>query len=61
MATAGEILGILDRCCSAYTFPMLDNGYIYPAASRLSIHHAPDNWALVFEFFGFSPRATRPS
>jgi hypothetical protein len=39
---------------------MLDNGYIYPAASRLSVYHSADNWALVFELFGFSPRAGLP-
>jgi hypothetical protein len=60
MASAAEILSILDQCCASYTFPMLDNGYIYPAAHRLSVHHAPDNWALVFELFGYSPRAGLP-
>ncbi len=60
MATQFEILRILDKCCLAYTFPMFDNGYIYPAASRLSAYHSPDNWALVFELFGFSPRAGLP-
>src|SRR5690606_6139407 len=60
MASATEILRILDQCCESYTFPMLDNGYVYPAASRLSTHHASDNWALVFELFGYSPRAGAP-
>src|SRR5262245_36002881 len=60
MATHEEILSIFDRCCAAYTFPMLDNGYVYPAASRLSAHYSPDNWGLVFELFGFSPRAGLP-
>jgi hypothetical protein len=54
------ILGILDRCCDAYTFPMLDNGYVYPAATRLSLFRSPDDWALVIEVFGFSPRAGLP-
>ena len=26
-----EILSILDDCCDAFTFPMLDNGYVYLA------------------------------
>lgn len=39
---------------------MLDNGYVYPAATRLSAFHAPDNWALVIEVFGYSPRVGEP-
>jgi hypothetical protein len=54
------ILGVLDRCCDAYTFPMLDNGYVYPAATRLSLFRSPEDWALVIEVFGFSPRAGLP-
>lgn len=60
MTSASEILSIWDQCCASYTFPMLDNGYVYPAASRLSVHWSPENWALVFELFGYSPRARRP-
>jgi len=33
-----EILSILDDCCDAFTFPMLDNGYVYLAATRLSLY-----------------------
>lgn len=55
-----QILAILDACCAAYTFPMLDNGYVYLAASRLSAFHSPTNWALVIEIFGYSPRAGIP-
>jgi hypothetical protein len=60
MMTADQILKILDECCSAYTFPMLDNGYVFLAAPRLSLHRSPQDWALVIEIFGFSPRAGRP-
>jgi hypothetical protein len=55
-----HILSVLDRCCDAYTFPMLDNGYVYPAATRLSLHRSMTNWAMVIEVFGFSPRAGLP-
>lgn len=55
-----RILRILDRCCENFTFPMLDNGYFYLAASRLSLFRSPLDWALVFERFGFSPRAGFP-
>jgi len=57
---AGHILTILDACCHSATFPMLDNGYVYLAASRLSLHRSTTDWALVIEVFGFSPRAGSP-
>jgi hypothetical protein len=56
----GEILSILDRCCDAFTFPMLDNGYVYLAATRLSLYRSHADWAMVIEVFGFSPRAGMP-
>ncbi len=60
MFDAEEILSILDRCCDAYSFPMLDNGYIYLAATRLSLYRSPTDWGLAIEVFGFSPRAGLP-
>jgi hypothetical protein len=57
---ANHILAILDACCDAFSFPMLDNGYVYLAASRLSLHRSITDWALVIEVFGFSPRAGFP-
>jgi len=60
MMTADQILKILDDCCGTFTFPMLDNGYVYLAATRLSLFRSPQDWALVFEIFGFSPRAGTP-
>ncbi len=44
----------------AFTFPMLDNGYVYLAATRLSVFRSPEDWALVIEVFGFSPRGGTP-
>jgi hypothetical protein len=55
-----HILKILDECCEAFTFPMLDNGYVYPAASRLSLFRSDLDWAIVVEVFGFSPRSGLP-
>jgi len=46
------ILAILDRCCDRNTFPMLDNGYVYLAATRLSLFRSPDDWAIAIEVFG---------
>jgi hypothetical protein len=54
------ILSILDRCCDSFTFPMLDNGYVYLAATRLSLYRSKMDWAVVIEVFGFSPRAGLP-
>ncbi|MEO8586682.1 MAG: hypothetical protein ABI584_11015 [Acidobacteriota bacterium] len=55
-----QILAILDACCETFTFPMLDNGYVYLAASRLSLFHSTTDWALVIEIFGYSPRGDNP-
>src|SRR3954453_1432038 len=55
-----QILSILDRCCDAFKFPMLDNGYVYLAATRLSLYRSATDWAMVIEVFGFSPRSGIP-
>jgi hypothetical protein len=60
VANPDDILSVLDRCCGAFTFPMLDNGYFYLAATRLSLYQSTSDWAMVFELFGFSPRAGLP-
>jgi hypothetical protein len=63
--TSGEpnadfILEVLDQCAASYAFPMLDNGYVYLAATRLSLHRSRTDWAMVFEVFGFMPSAGFP-
>lgn len=57
---AKEILSILDKCCENFSFPMLDNGYVYPAATRLTLYRSAQDWAIVIEVFGFSPRSGMP-
>jgi hypothetical protein len=54
------VLKVLDRCAAAFTFPVLDNGYVYLAATRLTLHRSAEDWAIVIEVFGFSPRAGLP-
>lgn len=54
------ILSVLDDCCDAFTFPMLDNGYVHLAATRLALFRSEEDWAMVIEVFGFSPRAGLP-
>lgn len=55
-----DILAAWDKCAEHFTFPMLDNGYVYPAATRLSLYRSPDDWGMVIEVFGFSPRSGLP-
>ena len=61
MPSADGIRRILDASAEAFVFPMLDNGYVYLAAARLSCFHGMDGWAVVFEVFGYSPREGIPS
>ncbi|MEJ7728493.1 MAG: hypothetical protein WKG00_04700 [Polyangiaceae bacterium] len=55
MASAKSILDVLDWAAASFRFPMLDNGYVYLAATRLSLFRSVADWALVVEVFGFSP------
>lgn len=56
-----EIFAILDEAAETCAFPRLDNGYFYLAATRLSLFRSEQDWALVIETFGYSPRAGLPS
>jgi hypothetical protein len=60
MNTTEEILAILDHGAEDGVFPMLDNPYVYLATTRLNLYRSEADWALVFEIFGFSPRAGMP-
>ena len=51
-----EILRQLDQCNSESTFPMLDNGYIYPAGTKLTAYRDAKRWVLIIEVIGFSYR-----
>jgi len=57
---AKDILTVWDECAKSFTFPMLDNGYFYLAATRLSLLRSAQDWAMVIEVFGFSPRSGLP-
>jgi hypothetical protein len=57
---SATILSVLDRCCRAFTFPALDNGYVSLAATRLALFRSSDDWAMTIEVFGFSPGAGPP-
>ncbi len=60
MHRASEILAILDACSEHGAFPVLDNGYVYLAAARLTAYRSERDWSLTVEVFGFSPRAGQP-
>lgn len=52
-----EILKQLDNCAKGSQFPMLDNGYIYLADTRMSVYASQRNWAIIIEVLGYNPRA----
>ena len=56
MIQADDILAQLDMCNSEYTFPMLDNGNLYPAGTKLTAYTDNKLWAIVIEAIGFSYR-----
>lgn len=55
-----NVLAVLDACAESFEFPMLDNGYVYLAKTRISLFRSIHDWAMVIEVFGFSPRAGAP-
>lgn len=57
MMSVPEILDQLDECAAAFTFPMLDNGYVYPADVRMSIFRSANEWLMIMEVLGtYTPR-----
>lgn len=50
--TAENILAQWDEQAAGFTFPMLDNGYVYLAATRLTAYRDEDRWAVVIEVLG---------
>ncbi|MES1241131.1 MAG: hypothetical protein ABUT39_05880 [Acidobacteriota bacterium] len=52
--SAEEILKQLDDCAEAYTFPVLDNAYVYPADTRMTLYRDEERWSLVIEVLGFN-------
>jgi hypothetical protein len=55
--TKEEILNQLDEHARGFTFPMLDNGYVYLADTRLSAYRNESGWALVIEIIGANYKA----
>ena len=55
--TEQEILSQLDDCAAESAFPMLDNGYVYPADVRLHAFGNPEKWAIVIDHLGYHYRS----
>jgi len=47
-----DILRQLDECADNFTFPILDNGYVYLVSSRLSAYRDSKNWVILIEVIG---------
>jgi hypothetical protein len=54
--TADEILAQLDACSAEFTFPMLDNGYIYHVDQRLTVYRNETAWLMMIEILGVNSR-----
>lgn len=54
--TTEEILSQLDECARQFSFPMLDNGYVYLGDTRMSAYRDNERWALVIEVLGYNLR-----
>jgi hypothetical protein len=52
--SASAILAQLNRCAEAFTFPTLDNAYVYPADTRMTLFRDEIRWAVVIEVLGFN-------
>ena len=55
--TQEQILHQLDLCAADFTCPILDNGYVYLGAVRLSAYRTDEYWALIVEQLGSDYRA----
>ena len=55
--TQSQIFSQLDACATDFTFPMLDNGYVYLVDVRLSAYRTERYWAMIIEILGSDFRA----
>lgn len=51
--SAKEILDVLDDCARAFTFPVMDNGYVYPAGTQLRAYADGSHWAISIQVLGY--------
>lgn len=54
--TEKEILDQLDAEAAAFTFPMLDNGYLYHAGQQLTLYRDAHRWAMLLEVIAWHNR-----
>jgi hypothetical protein len=50
--TPKSILEQLDLAASEFTFPMMDNGYVYPADVRMTVYRDTTRWLMNIEILG---------
>ncbi len=50
--TSRSILEQLDLAASEFTFPMMDNGYVYPADVRMTVYRDTTRWLMNIEILG---------
>jgi len=50
--TKEDILNQLDDYAESFSFPMLDNGYVYLIDSRLSVYRNDEQWVILIEIIG---------
>lgn len=54
-----SILDQLDSAAAGFMFPMMDNGYVYPADVRMNIYRDASRWLMIIETLGaYSPRTS---
>ena len=57
--TQQSILDQLDYAAGEFEFPMMNNGYVYPADVRMSIYRDQTRWLMIIESLGaYSPRTS---
>ncbi|RZJ52806.1 MAG: hypothetical protein EOO44_10660 [Flavobacterium sp.] len=56
MIKSEDVLKQLDNCAQEFSFPMLDNGYISPAGTKLIAYRDEKRWVIIIEAIGFSYR-----
>lgn len=54
--SASDILTQLDACAKDFNFPVLDNGYIYPITSRITVFGDLETWVIAVEALGYHYR-----
>jgi hypothetical protein len=55
--SVASILAQLDSCAADFTFPFLDNGYVYMGGTKLHLYRDDTQWIIIIEVIGFNYRS----